>query len=89
MRDLGPDLTPPDTAVVVEPACCPGGACGPIFETPLLELAFSRLRDFVGKRRAPAVAAAAPTDRPATQDLSTASAVSFPPPQPRKDASHD
>ena len=89
MRDLGPDLTSPDADLVAEPACCPGGACGPIFETPLLELAFNRLRDFVGNRRAPAVVAAAPTDPPADQDLSTASAVLFPPPQPRKDASHD
>lgn len=90
MRDPGPDPTSPDADLVAEPdACCPGGACGPIFDTPLLELAFNRLRDFVGNRRAPAVAAAAPTDPPTNHDLSTASAVLFPPPQPPKDASHD
>ena len=89
MRDLTSDLASPDADLVAAPACCPGGACGPIFETPLLELAFNRLRDFVGNRRAPALAAAAPTEPPADQDLSTASAVSLKPPQPRKDASHD
>ncbi len=89
MRDLRPDLTSPDAHLVAEPACCPGGACGPIFETPLLELAVNRLRDFVGNRRAPAVAAAAPTGPLAGQDHSTASAVLFPLPQPPKDASHD
>ena len=88
MRDLTPDPTSPDADLVAEPACCPGGACGPIFETPLLELAFNRLRDFVGNRRAPPSPTAAPTDPPADQDRSTASRSS-PPPQPRKDASHD
>ena len=69
MRDLRPDLTSPDADLVAEPACCPGGACGPIFETPLLELAFNRLRDFVGNRRAPAVVAGRPHDPPATRPL--------------------
>ena len=58
MRDTTRDLPTSDIALVAEPACCPGGACGPIFETPLLELAFNRLRDLVRSRNAPAPAAA-------------------------------
>jgi hypothetical protein len=60
MRDTTRDLPTSDIALVAEPACCPGGACGPIFETPLLELAFNRLRDLVRSRNAPAAAAAPP-----------------------------
>ena len=58
MPDLLTDPKLPDTDLVAAPACCPGGACGPIFETPLLELAFNRLRDLVRSRNAPATAAA-------------------------------
>ena len=86
MRDLGPNLRSSGTDLVAEPACCPGGACGPIFETPLLELAFNRLRLFVGNRRAPAVAE--PTAAPALDVMqATVGAIAPPPPRSRKDAS--
>jgi hypothetical protein len=60
MRDATRDSETLAIGLVAEPACCPGGVCGPIFETPLLELAFNRLRDLVRSRNAPAVAAAPP-----------------------------
>ena len=87
MRDLRPDLTSSDTDLVAEPACCPGGTCGPIFETPLLELAFNRIRNFVLRSAVPvAEATAAPA---LGQSLSTAPAAAAPPPRPLKDAPHD
>lgn len=89
MRDLGPDPTPSDTDLVADPACCPGGVCGPIFETPLLELAFNRIRDFVRSRNVATIAEATPVNPLADQFLSTAPAVTAPPSQPRKDAPRD
>jgi hypothetical protein len=98
MRDLAPDLPASDIAPVADPACCPGGACGPIFETPLLELAFNRIRGFVRGRNAATVAEATPADLfPSTapanplpeQVLSTTPAVAAPPGRPRKDAPRD
>lgn len=74
MRDLAPDPQAPDIELVAGPACCPGGACGPIFETPLLELAFNRSRDLVRGRNA---ASAAQT------------AAAPPLPRQQKDAPHD
>ena len=50
MRDATPDPQAARIDLVAEPPCCPGGACGPIFETPLLELAFNRVRDLVRGR---------------------------------------
>jgi hypothetical protein len=61
----------------------PGGACGPIFETPLLGLAFSRIRDFARSRRAPC--RGHPIDPPADQDL----AGIAPSILRQKDAPHD
>jgi hypothetical protein len=87
MPDVMPDSASPDTDLVAEPACCPGGACGPIFETPLLELAFNRLRDLVRKTNSNAAPIAAnPTPG---RLLPTASAVAAAPPHPHKDAPHD
>jgi len=50
------DLLAPADAV-----CC-AGACGPIFDTPLLEQVFNRIRDAVSGRPTPVTHA---TDRPA------------------------
>ncbi len=80
MRDLAPDLPASDIAPVAEAACCPGGACGPIFETPLLELAFNRVRDFVRSRNAATVADATPAD------LFPSTAPANPTPGPRAGA---
>jgi len=89
MHDLRPDLTSPDTDLVAEPACCPGGTCGPIFETPLLELAFNRLRDMVRGQR-PAERAAPTSGDPLPGLLSTvAPAVPARTAHPQEDASHD
>lgn len=66
MRDVAPDPQAPDIELVPGPACCPGGACGPIFETPLLELASYRMRDLVRDRNtasAGQTAAVAPSSR--------------------------
>lgn len=63
--------------------------CGPIFEMPLLELAFNRIRDFVRSRNAATVAEATPANPLLDQFLSTAPAVAAPPPRPQKDAPHD
>ena len=87
MRERAPDLPTSDVELVAEPACCPGGVCGPIFETPLLELAFNRLRDLVRKTNSNAAPIAAnPTPG---RLLPTASAVAAAPPHPHKDAPHD
>lgn len=63
-----------ETDLAADPACCPSGACGPLFETPLLELAFHRMRDAVKRRVAPPTADPTPTDLLLAQ------------PHPRKDA---
>jgi hypothetical protein len=89
MRDLAPDLPASDIELVAEPACCPGGVCGPIFETPLLELAFNRIRDFVRSKKAATVAEATLANPLPDQFLSTAPVVAAPPPRPQKDAPHD
>jgi hypothetical protein len=89
MPDLLTDPKLPDTDLVAAPACCPGGACGPIFETPLLELAFNRLRDMVGGQR-PAERAAPTAGDPLPGLLSTvAPAVPARTAHPQEDASHD
>ena len=89
MPDLLTDPKLPDTDLVASPACCPGGACGPIFETPLLELAFNRLRDMVGGQR-PAERAAPTAGDPLPGLLSTvAPAVPARTAHPQEDASHD
>ena len=59
-------LPPADHALLALPdaACC-SGACGPIFETPLLEQLFNRIRDAVSGRSTPTTQS---TDRPAPGD---------------------
>ena len=59
-------LPPTDDALLAPPdaACCVG-ACGPIFETPLLEQLFNRIRGAVSGRPAPITR---DTDRPAPGD---------------------
>jgi len=62
-----PTVTAPiDDALLAPPdaACC-AGACGPIFETPLLEQLVNRIRDAVSGRANPA---STPTERPETGD---------------------
>jgi hypothetical protein len=56
-------LPPADDVLLAPPdaACCVG-ACGPIFETPLLEQLFNRVRGAVSGRSNPALT---PTARPA------------------------
>ena len=48
MPDVTADLQPSDADLVAEAACCPG-ACGPIFETSLVELVFKRVRLLAGR----------------------------------------
>ena len=59
-------LPPTDDALLAphDAACCVG-ACGPIFETPLLEQLFNRIRGAVSGRPAPIPR---DTDRPAPGD---------------------
>jgi hypothetical protein len=52
MRDVTTDPQPFDVDLVAETACCPGGVCGPIFETSLVELVFKRVRLLVDRRYA-------------------------------------
>jgi hypothetical protein len=89
MRDSARTSHPPGIDLVAEPACCRGGACGPIFETPLLELAFNRIRDMVRSRNAPTLVEAGPVTSPLDEILSTAPAVPAPTAHPSKDAPHD
>ena len=58
--------TPTDDAPLApaDAACC-AGFCGPIFETPLLEQLFNRIRDAVSGRPTPVTHA---TDRPTQGD---------------------
>ena len=88
MRDATRDLQAADIDLVAEPPCCPDGTCGPVFETPLLELAFNRVRDLVRGRGAPdiAEATAAPAIDPVLRTRPTGPAAS---PHPHKDAPHD
>jgi hypothetical protein len=59
-----PSATAPvdDTLLAPPDAACCAGACGPIFETPLLEQLFNRVRGAVSRRANPAPT---PTARPA------------------------
>jgi hypothetical protein len=49
MRDVTADPQPSEVDLVAEAACCPGGVCGPIFETSLIELVFKRVRLLAGR----------------------------------------
>ena len=92
MRDVMSDARARDALgldidLAAEPMCCPGGACGPIFEKPLLELAFNRIRDFVRGRNAAAVAQGT-ADPPITQLGAPAPAIDPQQLRSRKDAPH-
>ncbi len=58
-----------DAERVADPACCPSGACGPLFETPLLEVAFNRMLALVRGRRWSTAAGPAPAADPESQPL--------------------
>jgi len=59
-------LPPTDDALLAPPdATCCAGACEPVFETPLLEQLFNRIRDAVSGRLAPVTHT---TDRSAPGD---------------------
>jgi hypothetical protein len=49
MRDVTAEPQPSDLDLVDEAACCPGGVCGPIFETSLVQLVFKRVRLLAGR----------------------------------------
>ena len=49
MRDPTPDRKSSAVDLAAEAACCPGGVCGPIFETSLVELVFKRVRLLAGR----------------------------------------
>ena len=49
MRDPTPDRKSSAVDLAAEAACCPGGVCGPIFETSLVELVFKRIRLLAGR----------------------------------------
>ena len=89
MRDSTRASHPPGIDLVAEPACCPGGACGPIFEKSLLELAFNGIRDMVRSRNAPTLAEAGPVTSPLDGILSTRRPSRLPQAHPSKDAPHD
>ena len=88
MRDATADPQASDVDLVAEAACCPGGVCGPIFETSLVEIVFKRVRLLVGRRDStkPVELAAAPV-----LDRVVSTAPSVPPTtaHPQEDASHD
>ena len=56
-----------DAELIAEPACCPSGACGPLVETPLLEVAFNRMLALVRGRREATAARPTPIDHPDSQ----------------------
>lgn len=56
-----------DAELTADPACCPSGACGPLFETPLLEVAFNRMLALVRGRRGVTAAGPTPIDHPDSQ----------------------
>jgi hypothetical protein len=49
MCDVMADPQRSEVDLVAEAACCPGGVCGPIFETSLVELVFERIRLLAGR----------------------------------------
>jgi len=88
MHDATDNPRATDTDLLAEPTCCPGGACGPIFETPLLELAFNRIRDLVRGRSA-ADAARAAARSPVDPLVLTQPAAPAPLRHPQEQASHE
>jgi len=88
MRDATADPQSSDVDLVAEAACCPGGVCGPIFETSLVELVFKRVRLLVGHRTEPQVVEL--TAGPIL-DRVVSTAPSVPPTtvRPQEDAPHD
>jgi hypothetical protein len=49
MRDVTADPQSFSVDLVAEATCCPGGVCGPILETSLVELVFERVRLLAGR----------------------------------------
>ena len=88
MRDPTPDRRSSDVDLVAEAACCPGGVCGPIFETSLVELVFKRIRLLAGRGTA-TQAVEVPSDP--IPDHVRSAGPSVPPGTARQDevASHD
>ncbi len=88
MRDVMADPQSSDVDLVAEAACCPNGACGPIFETSLIELVFKRVRLLAGRATATR-AAEVPSDP--ILDRVVFTALSVPPGTARRHevASHD
>jgi hypothetical protein len=91
MRDAMPRPVSPDLDLRLSPDCCPGGACGPVFETSLVGLVFNRVRRFVDSRSAASVAelVGSAADPVLHQPMSTASADPVSSSHPQKDAPHD
>ena len=88
MRDVAADPQPSDADLVAEAACCPSGACGPIFETSLVELVFKRIRLLAGRGTAtPTIELGA--DPILDRVVSTAASVPPSTARPQEDASHD
>jgi hypothetical protein len=88
MRDPTPDRRSSDVDLVAEAACCPGGVCGPIFETSLVELVFNRVRLLAGRRTA-TQAVEVPSDPILDQVQSAGRSVSPSTARPHEVASHD
>jgi hypothetical protein len=88
MRDAKDDPQSSDVDLVAEAPCCPGGVCGPIFETSLLELVFKRIRLVAGRRTATQTVEV-PSDP--ILDRGAFAAPSLPPStaRPHEVASHD
>jgi len=90
MRDGSPGPVSPESELGLSPDCCPGGACGPVFETSLVGLVFNRVRRFVDSRSAAGAADLVESAGQAPyQPMSTAPAVPVSSPHPQKDAPHD
>jgi hypothetical protein len=56
MREQDPRQPAAEVDLLAVPiaACCPGAACGPIFETSLVEIALNRLRNAMRRDPSPA-----------------------------------
>jgi hypothetical protein len=88
MRDATADPQSSDVDLVAEAACCPGGVCGPIFETSLVELVFRRIRLLAGRRTA-TQAVEVPSDPIRDHVRSAGSSVPPTTVRPQEVASHD
>jgi hypothetical protein len=88
MHDVTADPQSSEVDLVAEAPCCPGGVCGPIFETSLVELVFKRIRLLAGRGTA-TEAVEVPSDP--IRDHVRSAGPSVPPStaRPREVASHD